>query len=119
LPPDSEDNNFESVTHDLIVHAINDKAANEAEELLAWVPPAIVMANQQQAHCLVHTQMLLATLFNFDRLDNGLDFYWTGTVKNLDADACEQAFFQQDVLQVPAMPDASSIVSTSSSSSLA
>jgi hypothetical protein len=79
------------------------------------------MANQQQARCLVRTQMPLATLFNFDRLDNGLDFYWTGAVKNLDAeaDACEQEFVQQDVLQVPAMPDASSIVSTSLSSSLA
>jgi hypothetical protein len=66
--------------------------------------------------------MPLATLFDFNRLDNGLDFYWTGAVKNLDAeaDACEQAFVQQDVLQVPAIPDASLIVtSTSSSSSLA
>ena len=61
------------------------------------------------------------TLFDFNRSDNGLNFYWTGAVKNLDAeaDACEQVFVQQDVLQVPAMPDASSIVSTSSSSSLA
>jgi hypothetical protein len=48
-------------------------------------------------------------------LDNGLDFYWKGAIKNLDAeaDALELAFVQQEGLQVPGMPDASSIASSS------
>jgi hypothetical protein len=53
--------------------------------------------------------MPLATLFDFNRLDSGLDFYWTGAVKNLDAeaDACENAFSQQD--QAASTPSSSSV----------
>jgi hypothetical protein len=52
-------------------------------------------------------------------LDSGLDFYWTGAVKNLDAEAdtCEHAISQQDALQVADMQIASSMTDTSSSSS--
>ena len=34
-----------------------------------------------------HTQMLLATLFDFNRLDSGLDLYCGAVGKNLDAEA--------------------------------
>jgi hypothetical protein len=120
LPPDTKDDSFESLAQDLIHRAINDEAANEAEELLTLSGIAIP-SNQQWAHRPARTQIPLATLFDFHRSDYGLDFYWTGAVKNLDAeaDACEQAFVQQEGLQMSKMTDISLIASTSSSSSLA
>lgn len=113
---DAEEDNFENLAQDLIDLAANDEAANEAEEQSA---PCSITAplNQQQARHPSHTQMPLATLFDFNRSDNGLDFYWTGAVKNLDAEAeaCKLAFSQQEGLWVPNMTDTSSIASTSSS----
>jgi hypothetical protein len=113
---DAEEDNFENLAQDLIDLAANDEAANEAEEQSA--PRSIIAPlNQQRARHPSRTQMPLAMLFDFNRSDNGLDFYWTGAVKNLDAEAeaCELAFAQQEGLQVPNMTDTSSIASTSSS----
>jgi hypothetical protein len=117
---DTEEDNIENLAQDLIDLAADGETANEAEEQLA--PSSItVPSDQQRARRPSRTQMPLATLFDFNRSNNGLDFYWTGAVKNLDAeaDACELAFVQQEGLPVPNMTDTSLIASTSSSSSLA
>ena len=91
-------------------------AADKAEGVTA-LSGAPAVPNQQRTCCPACTQIPLASLFNFTQLDNGLDFYWKGAIRNLDADAaaCELAFAQQEGLQVPGMSDTSS----SSSSSLA
>jgi hypothetical protein len=119
LPSDNEDEDFGTIAHNLIVAAIDDRTADEAEDRDPSLPGAAVQISTHGRRP-TRTQMPLATLFDFDRLDNGLDFYWTGAVKNLDAeaDACEHAFSQQDTLQVADMQNASSMASTSSSSSV-
>jgi len=114
---DTDDDSFEGLAQNLINSAINDSAAdvaNEAEEATA-PSSAPAVPNQQRTRRPPHTQIPLASLFQFTPLDNGLDFYWKGAIRNLDADAaaCELAFAQQEGLQVPRMSD------TSSSSSLA
>ena len=111
---DADDDSFEGLAQNLINSAIDDSAANEAEEATA-PSSAPAVPNQQRTRRPTRTQIPLASLFNFTRLDNGLDFYWKGAIRNLDADAaaCELAFAQQEGLQVPGMSD------TSSSSSLA
>jgi hypothetical protein len=50
-----------------------------------------------------------------DFTQNGLDFYWQGAIKNLnaEADALELAFIQQEGFQMPGMLNASSIASSS------
>ena len=112
---DADDDSFEGLAQNLINSAIDDSAANEAEEATA-PSSAPAVPNQQRTRRPTRTQIPLASLFNFTRLDNGLDFYWKGAIRNLDADAaaCELAFAQQEGLQVPGMSDTSS-----SSSSLA
>ena len=118
LDADADDDSFEGLTQNLINSAINDSAAditNETEEATAPLgAPAV--PNQQHTRRPTHTQIPLASLFNFTWMDNELDFYWKGAIRNLDADAaaCELAFAQQEGLQVPGMSDTSS-----SSSSLA
>ena len=117
-PSDADNDSFEGLTQNLINLAIDDSAAdvtNEAEEATAPLS-APAVPNQQRTHRPSRTQIPLASLFNFTRLDNGLDFYWKGAIRNLDVDAaaCELAFAQQEGLQVPHMSDTSS-----SSSSLA
>jgi hypothetical protein len=107
LPSDNEDEGFGAIAHDLIVAAIDDRAADEADDRNLF-PPAVPNSTQR-SHRPIRTQMPLATLFDFNRLDSGLDFYWTGAVKNLDAeaDACENAFSQQD--QAASTPSSSSV----------
>lgn len=112
---DAEDDSFEAVAQNLIgladdTAADADTAANDIS-----AAPAAATLNLQGTHRRSRTQIPLATLFDFTRLDNGLDFYWKGAIKNLDAeaDALELAFVQQEGLQVPGMPDASSIASSS------
>ena len=109
---DADDDSFEGLAQNLINSAIDDSAAdaaNEAEEATA-PSSAPAVPNQQRTRRPTHTQIPLASLFNFTRLDNGLDFYWKGAIRNLDADAaaCELAFAQQEGLQVPGMSDTSS-----------
>jgi len=113
---DAEDDSFEAVAQNLIGLADDDAAADAdvaANDISA--APAAATLNLQGTHRRSRTQIPLATLFDFTRLDNGLDFYWKGAIKNLDAeaDALELAFVQQEGLQVPGMPDASSIASSS------
>jgi hypothetical protein len=113
---DAEDDSFEAVAQNLIGLA-NDNAAADADAAADDISaaPAAATLNLQGTHRRSRTQIPLATLFDFTRLDNGLDFYWKGAIKNLDAeaDALELAFVQQEGLQVPGMPDASSIASSS------
>jgi hypothetical protein len=109
---DTDDDSFEGLVQNLINSAIDDSAAdvaNEAEEATA-PSSAPAVPNQQRTRHPTRTQIPLASLFNFTRLDNGLDFYWKGAIRNLDADAaaCELAFAQQEGLQVPGMSDTSS-----------
>jgi hypothetical protein len=117
-PSDAEDYSFEGLAQNLIDSAINDEAADAADEAEEATAPSSAPAvpNQQRTRRPARTQIPLASLFDFTRLDNGLDFYWKGAIRNLDADAaaCELAFSQQEGLQVAGMPDTSS-----SSSSLA
>jgi hypothetical protein len=118
LPSDNEDEDFGVIAHDLIVTAIDDRAADEAEDQ-DLLPPGVAVPNSTQrrlSHRPIRTQMPLVTLFDFNRLDSGLDFYWTGAVKNLDAEAhaCENAFSQQ----IADMQNILSMASTSSSSSV-
>ena len=105
-PSDAEDDSFEGLVQNLIDSAINDEAADEAEEATA-PSSAPAVPNQQCTRRLARTQIPLASLFNFTWLDNRLDFYWKGAIRNLDADAaaCELAFSQQEGFQVPGMPD--------------
>ena len=115
--PITEDDSFEAVTQNLIGLA-NDNAAANADAAVDDISasPAATTLNLQGTHHCSCTQIPLATLFDFTWLDNGLDFYWKGAIKNLDAetDALELAFVQQEGLQVPGMPDVSSIASSSS-----
>ena len=117
LPSDNEDEDFGAIAQNLIVAAIDDRAADEAEDpnLLS---PALVSNGTQRTGSRrpIRTQLPLATLFDFKRLDSGLDFYWTGAVKNLEAeaDACENAFSQQ----VADMQNASSTLASTPSSSV-
>jgi hypothetical protein len=115
LPSDNEDENFGAIAHNLIIAAIDDRAADEAEDQYLS-SPALVPNSTQRSRRPIRTQLPLATLFDFNRLDSGLDFYWTGAVKNLDAeaDACENAFSQQ----VADMQNASSMASSTPSSSV-
>src|ERR1700676_3240164 len=88
---DAEDDGFEAVMQNLIRLANDDAAANN----ISAAPASTAMSlNPQGTHCCSHTQIPLATLFDFTQLDNGLDFYWQGAIKNLDAesDALELAF---------------------------
>jgi len=74
-PSDAEDDSFEGLVQNLINSAINDEAADKAEEATAPLS-APAVPNQQRTCCPVaRTQIPLASLFNFTRLDNGLDFY--------------------------------------------
>jgi hypothetical protein len=116
-PSDNEDEDFSAIAHNLIIAAIDNRAADEAEDHDPSPPGTAVPINTQRGRRSTRTQMPLATLFDFNRLDSGLDFYWTGAVKNLDAeaDACEHAF-SQDALQIADMQNASSMASTSSCS---
>lgn len=118
-PSDNEDKDFSAIAHDMIIAAIDDRAADEAEDRDPSPPGAAVPINTQRGRRPTRTQMPLATLFDFNRLDSGLDFYWTGAVKNLDAEAdtCEHAFSQQDALQVADMQNASSMATSSCSGS--
>lgn len=62
--------------------------ADEAEEATApSSAPAVPIQQRIRTHRLARTQIPLATLFNFTWLDNGLDFYWKGAIRNLDMDA--------------------------------
>ena len=113
---DAEDDSFETVAQNLIGLADDDAAAdaNAAADDTSAAPAAATLNLHGTRRCN-RTQIPLARLFDFTRLDNGLDFYWKGAIKNLDAeaDALELAFVQQEGLQVPGMPDASSIASSS------
>ena len=107
---DAEDDSFETVARNLIGLADDDAAADDTS-----AAPAAATLNLHGTRRCNRTQIPLARLFDFTRLDNGLDFYWKGAIKNLDAEAgaLELAFVQQEGLQVPGMPDASSIASSS------
>jgi len=108
-PSDAEDDSFEGLAQNLIDSAINDEAADAADEAEEATAPSSAPAVPRTRR-LARTQIPLASLFDFTRLDNGLDFYWKGAIRNLDTDAaaCELAFAQQEGLQVPGMPDTSS-----------
>jgi hypothetical protein len=100
-PSDAKDDSFEGLVQNLIDSAINDKAADaadKAEDATAPLSAPAVPNQQRTRHPVARTQIPLASLFNFTRLDNGLDFYWKGAIRNLDADAaaCELAFSQQE-----------------------
>jgi hypothetical protein len=111
-PSDAEDDSFEGLTQNLIDSAINDEAADATDGAEEATAPSSAPAvpNQQRTRRPARTQIPLASLFNFTQLDNGLDFYWKGAIRNLDADAaaCELAFAQQEGFQVPDMSDTSS-----------
>ena len=113
---DAKDDSFETVAQNLIGLADNNTAADAdaAADDTSAAPAATTLNLHGTRHCNC-TQIPLARLFDFTQLDNGLDFYWKGAIKNLDAeaDALELAFVQQEGLQVPGMPNASSIASSS------
>jgi len=75
---DAQDDSFESLAQNLISwpYAAADEIADRAGELSA---PLLQPRTRRRSH----TQIALATLFDFTRSDNSLDFYWKGAIKML------------------------------------
>jgi len=76
-PSDNEKEDFSAIAHNLIIAAINDRAAEEAEDQDPSPPDVSVpISTQHGRRPTQRTQMPLATLFNFNRLDSGLSGTW-------------------------------------------
>jgi hAT family C-terminal dimerisation region len=107
---DSDEDTFTPLAHRLIDSA---RDANDAHE-----DPPVPLA--RPSTCPKRTQVPLSALFDYEKLDHKLDFYWRGGLKNLekDAEACELIFAQQQGMPQStnqgAQPTASSAASTSS-----
>jgi hypothetical protein len=108
-PSDTEDDDFERLAQNLINMDAADEAADAAdkEEELSALPRVVVPPRAGRHTC---TQIPTTSLFDFTRSNNGIDFYWQGAIKglNAEADACEQAFVEQEGSQVPGATAASS-----------
>jgi hypothetical protein len=85
-PSDAEDYSFEGLAQNLINSAINDEAADaadKAEEATAPSSAPAAVLNQQRTRRPAHTQIPLASLFDFTRC-NGPNLF----SKNLQTSTC-------------------------------
>jgi hypothetical protein len=101
---DAEDDSFEALTQNSRPYAAAD-AAMLMRLLSAPLSSAAAPTDQQRTRRRSHTQITLITLFDFNTA-------WI-LLERSHQNTFELAFVQEG-LQVPGMPDASSIASTSS-----